>query len=80
MTSSAQSVSSVVKRLQVLLRAHFGKQATSEFGECTLYLGPDKVDMTNEVGTIIARGPAHVATVLVRKRNRKSKITNRKSG
>jgi hypothetical protein len=58
----------MILQLQDALRQKFGAKAVSDSGQCTLYIGPNKVDLTNEHGTIVARGPARVATVLVRKR------------
>lgn len=59
-----------LRGLQFALKAKFGAKATSETGECAIMIGPDKVDITDKYGTIIARGPAKVATVLVRKRRK----------
>lgn len=57
-----------IKHLQGLLRKHFGKSAKSPCGEGTIFIGADKIDMTNLHGTIVARGPVGIATVLRRKR------------
>lgn len=60
-------------QLQSALRQKFGPGANSDIGGCTIFIGPDKVDMTDKYGTIIARGPARVATVLVRKKKKADK-------
>jgi hypothetical protein len=60
-----------LRGLQFILKSRFGMKATSESGENTIYIGPDKIDMTNAEGTIVARGPARVATVLVRRKRKR---------
>lgn len=62
-----------IRSLQFFLKARFGTKATSDAGECTLSIEPDRIELTDEEGTIVARGPARVATVLVRKRRRAAK-------
>lgn len=57
--------------LQSVLRTHFGDDAKSGSGQHTIYIGPDKIDLTDGAGTIVARGPARVATVVRRKRRPK---------
>lgn len=56
--------------LQLKLKQYFGAKATSASGECTIFIGPDKVDLTDGGGTVIARGPAKVATVIMRRKRR----------
>jgi hypothetical protein len=57
-----------IQHLQKLLRKHFGQAATSDYGQTTLSIGADKIEITDEDNMIVARGPAKVATVLRRKR------------
>ena len=65
------AIRAAVKILQRAAKTHFGEKEKSESGENCIYIGPDKIDMTNQYGTIVARGPVKVATVLVRKRRKK---------
>jgi hypothetical protein len=56
--------------LQVLLKNHFGKKRISleaDYGQQTLHISNSRVELTDEGGSIVARGPAKVATVLRRK-------------
>lgn len=68
------NIAFVLRSLQLALKKRVGEKAESECGENTIYVGPDKVDMTNQYGTIVARGPARVATVLVRRCRKTGKI------
>ena len=60
-----------IKHLQGLLAKRFGKGYSSECGEATIYVSPDKIDMTDLHGHIEARGPSQVVRVLRRKRRAK---------
>lgn len=65
----------VLKALRVLqneLRLRCGKNATSAIGENTIYISPNRVELTDNYSSIVARGHCRVATILVRKQ-RKSK-------
>lgn len=57
-----------ILHLQSVVRDHFGDKATSDSGENTIYISATTVDLTDGAGTIVARGPARVATVVRRKR------------
>lgn len=63
-------VRKALRILQNELRFRLGAKSRSDYGQNAIMIGPDKVDMTNEQGTIVARGHARVATVLVRKRRK----------
>ena len=62
-----------LRGLQFALKAKFGAKATSNGGERTIHIGPDRVGMTDENFTIVARGPVRVATVLVRRKRKAAK-------
>jgi hypothetical protein len=61
-----KSTLSAISTLQRALTKHFGK-GNPACGESTLYISADKIDLTNLNGTIVARGPVKVATVLLRR-------------
>lgn len=67
------TMAKLIEVLQILLRERLGLKK-SECGENTISIGPDKIDMTNGECHIVARGPARVATVLVRRCRKTGKI------
>jgi hypothetical protein len=59
-----------ILQLQRALRRRYGSKLNTDSGAGTLYINADHADMTDEVGTIVARGPAKVVTVLRRRRRK----------
>lgn len=63
-------VRKALRVLQTEVRRRFGKNATSIIGNNTLYISPDRIELTNDNCQIVAKGHCKVATVLVRKRRK----------
>jgi hypothetical protein len=73
-TAAKLDVLKALRVLQTEVRLRFGKRARSTIGQNTIYISPDRIELTDEKSHIVARGHARVATVLVRRR-RKTSVT-----
>lgn len=68
-------VRNALRVLQTEMRRRFGKDDFSilgkDIGQNTISISPHRIEVTDENCHIVARGPARVATVLVRRRRKK---------
>lgn len=65
-----KTVNDSLQGLRSLLVRRFGKGA-DDWGQATIFIGRNKIELTNSDGIIIASGPAQVAKLLTRKAREK---------
>lgn len=59
-----------ILQLQRAMARRFGRDVKTDSGAVTLSVSYDRIELTNEIGTIIARGPVKVVRVLRRRRRK----------